>query len=203
MKHNPSAKPAAQESSPELAVATGDGSGGDSGGAASPTPFAESSLEAKRLAAAVLEVLAGTRGPSEAAAALSISLPRYYQLEGRALEGLLAACEPRRGGRARGGNELAALRQECDRLHRECARQQALVRAAQRSVGLAPPPPPPPRTAEAGRKRRHRRPKARALKVVAMLREPAGTAPVAESANSMPSLASPEEIAESQSSDAS
>src|SRR6516164_6368790 len=104
MKHNPSAKPAAQESSPELAVATGDGSGGDSGGAASPAPFADSSLEAKRLAAAVLEVLAGTRGPSEAAAALSISLPRYYQLEGRALEGLLAACEPRRGGRARGCN---------------------------------------------------------------------------------------------------
>src|SRR5262249_26309670 len=144
--------------------ASGEGSARDSD-TTSASPFAESSQEAKRLAAAVLEVLAGTRGPSEAASALGISLPRYYQLEGRALAGLLAACEPRRGGRRRGGNELTSLRQECDRLHRECARQQALVRAAQRSVGLAPPPPPPPRAAEGGRKHRRRRPKARALKV--------------------------------------
>jgi hypothetical protein len=168
------------ESSPESTSSGGDGPARDCDNAASSSPFAESSREAKRVAAAVLEVLAGTRGPSEAAAALGISLPRYYQLEGRALAGLLAACEPRRGGRGRGGNEVTALRRECDRLHRECARQQALVRAAQRSVGLAPPPAPPPRAAEGGRKRRRRRPKARALKVVAMLREPAETAPASD-----------------------
>jgi hypothetical protein len=130
----------------------------------------------------VLEVLAGLRAPAEAAAAVGVSLPRYYQLEGRALSGLLTACEPRRGGRVRRpGNELAALRQECERLRRECARQQALVRAAQRAVGLAPPPPPPaPKQAEAGRKRRRRRPKARALKIAALLREEAPAAPAGE-----------------------
>jgi hypothetical protein len=153
-------------------------------GSASAPRFTEASPEAKRLAAAVLEVLAGTRGPTEAAAALEISLARYYQLEGRALAGLVAACEPRRGGRGRrAGNEVFALRQECERLQRECSRQQALVRAAQRSVGLPPPPPaPPPRPAKDGRKRRRRRPKARALKAVAMLREPAAPAAAAPSA---------------------
>jgi hypothetical protein len=151
----------------------------DVASAAGDPRFADTSPEAKRLAAAVLEVLAGTRGPGEAAAALGISVPRYYQLEGRALAGLVAACEPRRGGRGRRGpNELTGLRQECDRLRRECARQQALVRAAQRTVGLPPPPSPsPPRPAGTGRKRRRRRPKARALKVVAALREQTGTTP--------------------------
>ena len=57
------------------------------------------SLEAKRIAALVLEVLAGTRTPAEAAASLEVSLPRYYQLEGRAFQGLVAACEPLPHGR--------------------------------------------------------------------------------------------------------
>jgi hypothetical protein len=133
----------------------------------------EGSAEAKRLAAAILEVLAGMRGPSEAAKVLGISLARYYQLETRALAGLLAGCEPQRRGGRKGPTELSALRQECERLRRECARQQALIRAAQRTVGLAPPPaapPPPPSSGNAGRKRRKRRPRARALKVAALLR---------------------------------
>ena len=49
----------------------------------------ESTKEAKRKAAAVLEVLAGLRTPQQAAEGLAISLPGYYQLEGRALKGLL------------------------------------------------------------------------------------------------------------------
>jgi hypothetical protein len=203
MKLAPSPAPADPEPSSELAPAGLDSPACEAESTPSASPFAESSLEAKRLAAAVLEVLAGTRGPSEAAAALGISLPRYYQLESRALAGLLGACEPRRGGRGRGGNELTSLRRECDRLQRECARQQALVRAAQRSVGLTPTPPPPPRTTEGGRKRRRRRPKARALKVVAMLRESAGTIPAAECAGSAPPRGSPDEVAESQLPDAS
>ena len=56
------------------------------------------SREAKRLAAAILEVLAGVRTPAEAAQALSIPLPRYYHLEVRALHGLLTGCEPRPRG---------------------------------------------------------------------------------------------------------
>jgi hypothetical protein len=132
----------------------------------------EASTEAKRIAAVILEVLAGTRGPSEGASVLGISLARYYQLETRALAGLVAGCEPRRRGTRKGPTELSTLRQECDRLRRECARQQALVRAAQRTVGLAspPPPPPPPSPTSKGGKRRKRRPRARALKAAALLR---------------------------------
>jgi hypothetical protein len=138
-------------------------------------PVSEAGAEARRLAAAVLEVLAGMQTPSGAARALGLSLARYYQVEGRALAGLVAACEARRRGR-QAGSELAELRRECERLRRECARQQALVRATRRTVGLAedgPPPAPPP----GGRVRRRRRPVARALKVVAQLRAPAGDAP--------------------------
>lgn len=126
------------------------------------------STEAKRLAAAILEVLAGARAPAEAAQLLGISLCRYYQLETRALNGLLTACESRRrGGRHRPANDLVALRQECERLRRECGRQQALLRAAQRTVGLVTPPPAP--TPTGGKKRRKRRPMARALKMAALL----------------------------------
>ena len=38
-------------------------------------------VEAKRMATAILEVLAGARAPTEAATALSLSVPRYYQVE--------------------------------------------------------------------------------------------------------------------------
>ena len=39
--------------------------------------------EAQRLAAAILDVLAGVRTPAEAAAALGLSQPRYFQIEAR------------------------------------------------------------------------------------------------------------------------
>lgn len=143
--------------------------------AAGEAPARPGSPEARRLAAAILEVLAGLRGPAEAARTLGISLARYYQVERRALDGLLAGCEPRRRCRGqRGPGELAALRLECARLRRECARQQALVRAAHCTVGLTPPPPAPaaaPETPKGDRKRRTRRPRARALRMAAQLRE--------------------------------
>jgi hypothetical protein len=131
----------------------------------------EASAEAKKLAAAILEVLAGVRGPADAAKLLGISLARYYQLETRALAGLLMSCEPRRrrGGR-RPRNELAALRQECEQLRRECVRQQSLVRIAQRTVGLTAPTPAPAPPLDGEKKRRKRRPTARALKVAAQLK---------------------------------
>src|SRR5580765_9107296 len=69
------------------------------------------SAEAKRLAAAILEVLAGARTPTEAATALGLSVPRYYQVEAQALRGLLQACEPRPQGRGRAPDSgLATLR---------------------------------------------------------------------------------------------
>jgi hypothetical protein len=127
--------------------------------------------EAKRLAAALLEVLAGVRTPTEAATALGLSLPRYYQLEGRALRGLLEACEPKPKGRQPSAErELAALRRDKERLGRELARQQTLVRLAQRNIGLAPPGPPTAASAKSnGKKTRRRQPKARALQVAARL----------------------------------
>src|SRR5207237_2868031 len=74
--------------------------------------------EARRLAAVILEVLAGVCTPASGAQALGIRLPRYYFLEQRAIRGLVAACEPRPTGRtvssdrpiARLARELAAWR---------------------------------------------------------------------------------------------
>jgi hypothetical protein len=127
----------------------------------------QASKEAKRLAAVILEVLAGVRQPSQAAEALQMSLPRYYQVETRALQGLLAACEARPKGRQpQLAQELATLQQHNTRLQREVARQQALVRLAQRAVGV-PAAAPAPKTT--GKKKRQR--KARALTVAARLRQ--------------------------------
>lgn len=131
----------------------------------------EHSREAQRLAAAILEVLAGARTPAQAAAALSVSLPRYYQLESRGLHALVAACEARPRGRVRNTDvELAALRRQQARLERELARQQALVRLAQRAVGLPAAPALPP--AKPGSKKRRRRPQVRALRAAAQLQQP-------------------------------
>jgi hypothetical protein len=130
------------------------------------------SAEAKRLAAAILEVLAGARTPTEAAKTLELSLPRYYLLEDRALQGMLVACEPRSLGRGPSPESaLASLHRECEQLRRECTRQQTLVRAAQRSIGLPPPSPPTRPPERAGKKRRPRRATARALRAAARLKE--------------------------------
>jgi hypothetical protein len=121
--------------------------------------------EGRRQAAAILEVLAGARTPTEAAQALSMSLPRYYQVESRALRGLVGACMPRPKGRQRTeASALAALQRETERWRQEAARQQALARAAQRALGLSPPP------VKAAGKRTRRRRVARALSVAASLR---------------------------------
>jgi hypothetical protein len=142
------------------------------------------SRAAQRLAAAILEVLAGVRTPTDAAAVLGISVPRYYLWEQRALEGLVAACEPRPVGQAMGHrHQLAVLQKEVAQLKQDCARQQALVRAAQRTIGLGPPPPakPAPKASGkavgkvTGKKARKRRPVVRALKAVATLQAAAAT----------------------------
>jgi hypothetical protein len=124
--------------------------------------------EAKKLAAAILEVLAGVRTPTEAAAALKLSVPRYYQVEAQALRGLLAACEPKPKGRVRtAATELAKLGKENQRLARDLARQQALARAAQRALALSPPPA---GVNQKGKKPRRQR-VARALSVAQRLKE--------------------------------
>jgi hypothetical protein len=125
-------------------------------------------VEAKRLAAAILEVLAGARTPTEAATALSLSVPRYYQVEAQALRGLLQACEPKPRGRVRSvETEAETLAKENQRLQRELTRHQALARAAQRAVGLAPPAP----EVNKSGKKPHKRRVARALSVAERLKQ--------------------------------
>jgi hypothetical protein len=125
------------------------------------------SREARRLAAVILEVLGGARTPTQAAEALGLSLIRYYQLETRAVQGLVSACEPKPRGRVvTAQSRLASLEKDRQRLQRELARQQALVRLSQRAVGLAPAPPP---GKTPGKGKKPRRPTARALKMAEQL----------------------------------
>lgn len=151
------------------AVAVPRSAAGGKRGAAPKLRLEGVSREARQQAAAILEVLAGMHTPLTAAQQLAISLPRYYAVELRALQALVAACEPRPRGRVRSpASELAAVRRECDQLQRTCARQQTLLRAAQRTIGLTPPAAAKP--AGGGKKRRQRKPTVRALKAVGVLR---------------------------------
>jgi hypothetical protein len=107
--------------------------GGTFGGRTTPT----AGSEARRLAAVILEVLAGVQTPASAAQVLGIRLPRYYLLEQRALGGLVSACEPRPKGRGvNSDRQIARLERELAVCRRELGRQQALARAAQRVLGL-------------------------------------------------------------------
>lgn len=148
----------------------------------------EGSPDAKRLGSVILEVLSGLRTPAEASVAVGVSIPRYYYLEARALQGLITALEKRSpGAQQRPDVAMRKLTQERDRLSRELRRALALVRVAQRAVGL-------PSTPERGEKaskgtatpkgKRKRKPRVRARKVVATLREQAArpAAPAARSA---------------------
>jgi hypothetical protein len=144
----------------------------------------DASREAQKRAAAILEVLAGMRTPSQAAEALGISLPHYFQVETRAMQALVASCEARPRGRTPSADqELAALRRQHERLERELARQQTLVRLAQRTFGL---PPPLPAAKPAPGKKKRRRPVVRALHAAQQLQRsspeaaPAGAAPAAK-----------------------
>ena len=112
----------------------------------------------------------------QAAQALGVSLGRYYLLEDKALAALVTACEAQpRGRNPNGASRVASLQRECEHWQRECARQQALVRAAQRSIGLAAPPAPAAKDKDKGKgKKRRRRPVVRALAAAHRLRvEPA------------------------------
>jgi hypothetical protein len=98
------------------------------------------SAEGKRKASVVLEVLGGLRSPTSASVALGISIQAYYLLEIRALQGLLNAVDatPGKGGRPSTGGGLSRLIAERDRLERELLHAHALLRVAQRAMGLPP-----------------------------------------------------------------
>lgn len=131
-----------------------------------PVPSPTLELEGRRRAAAVLEVLGGAMTPSEAAEALGVTLATYYLLEGRALEGLVAACEPRSRGRsAAPGKSLLALKHENERLRQDLSRTQAIARTVQRAAGIQVDD----CAGQDGRRKAHRRPHARALRAARAL----------------------------------
>jgi len=146
------------------------------------------SAAAKRMAAVLLEVLSGLVGPQDGATTLGVSLSRYYVLETRALQGFVAALEPRPKGRTvRPEQQLEAAVRDKRRLERELARHQVLLRAAHRSLGLSPAAragassrdaatkSDTGKTGTAGRKRRGRR-IGRAAATIARLRETSSSA---------------------------
>jgi hypothetical protein len=133
------------------------------------------SREANQRAAIVLEVLAGVRTPGQAAVALNKSVNYYYVIERKALKGLLAACQPQPKGRSAPGPvvQIERLQRQLDQCRNQCQRQEALVRATQRAVGL-PAVPVEKATSKKkpkGRKRRRRRPTVRALQAVEELQQ--------------------------------
>ena len=172
---------------------------------ATPTPVVGNpDPEARKRAAAVLEVMGGLATPVAAAKANGMSLPRYYALEKRALEGLVAACATtrRKGRQVTPAREIERLRAQVARLEREASRNLAMVRATQRAAGFSPPSPSAMSSAtsvKAGKaggtvsvKARKRRPMARALAVAESLRGPSG--PTAAEAAKPPAPAVPAPI---------
>jgi len=121
--------------------------------------------DTRRRAAVVLEVMAGVRTCPQAAKDLGLSLAAYYNLEQRALEGLVQGCSPAPMGRQkRPDDQVKTLERQCKKLQQELLRYQALVRAQQRSSGLSAPPEP---TKVKGK--RNKKPQVRALRVVKQL----------------------------------
>ncbi len=146
------------------------------------SPPAATPSEAQRMAAAILECLAGLCAPPKAAEVLGISLPRYYQLESRALDGLVAALAPRpKGKQASLEIRVRQLEKELESAQRACARQEALVRVTQRTLGLTALAKPVVRPAATdGRRRRNRRPTVRAMKAAVELRKQGDATAAAE-----------------------
>ena len=131
--------------------------------------LAQTEREARRKAAAILEVLAGARKPSDAAQALGITPMRYYLLEMRAIQGLVKACEPPKlGPKGSPDREAHKLRKQVAYLERERARYAALARLSQRAINLSPPPVK--LKTATGKKARKSKPPVRAVKLLERLK---------------------------------
>jgi hypothetical protein len=204
--------PAVLPQAPDPVIQPADQPGaGDSGLAPPPV-----SVEARRIASAILDVLAGVRSITEAAQALGITTARYYAWESRAVTALVAACEPRNPGPVPGAAlpaEIERLRAERDRLKAEAARYQALARIAQAAFGPPPSPAAPvasggggtadrpgarqrrartaapgavPNAATGPKPRQRKRPAVRALRLARQVRDAGGTAAPAPPAHATP-----------------
>lgn len=127
---------------------------------------------ARRLAALLLEAWSGVRSTVSAAEAMGIVLTRFYQLEARALQAIVAAMEPRSRGRQRTAeSEVAKLKAEKQRLVRDVERFQSLYRTSQRALGIAVAKPvaKPENPAPGGKRKRGPRKRARGQAVAAEL----------------------------------
>ena len=126
------------------------------------------SVDARRAAAMMLEVMSGVRTPTEAAQVLGMSQMKYYLAESRALQGMVTALEPRPRGRRTKKSEdiLAKVTQERDRLKRDLNRMTSLLRLVRKGAKLGEPE----QTMKSGRKRR--KPVCRAEKLMKRLEEP-------------------------------
>ena len=128
--------------------------------------------------AIVLEVLAGSMQVEEASRRLNIQPPAYYNLENRAIRGLIKACEP--GAKGPGENKdkkIRELEQEVAHLEREVRRYQSLTRAAQKAIGLQlsvekAAKPAPKAEKGNGRKKKPKPRKARGMRAAERLRKP-------------------------------
>lgn len=134
--------------------------------------------DGRLVAVAILETLAGEKSPTEAAEGLGVSLTYYYTLEGKGLEGLVRACEPKPKGRQLTmDRKLEEAQKEIAQLRRELRRSQAVARAAQRSLEMAPAVQAPRSSKKKTTKKkgkRKRRATVRALKAVDRLRAEVG-----------------------------
>jgi hypothetical protein len=128
------------------------------------------SEQTRRTAAVILEVLAGLRTTQEAAAAIEVSVPRYYALEARAVEGLVRACRKRPLGPTRSAErKVKKLEEELRRLRSENTRTLALLRVAQRAVGIKAAAKTAEKASGGAKKPRRRKPTARALRMAQFL----------------------------------
>jgi hypothetical protein len=143
-----------------------------------PPPEVTASSQARRIAAVLLEVLAGLRATGSAAKELGVTPMRYYQLEERAIGGLIAACEPRPSGlqpERRDALELASLREQVRKQGQELNQARSVLRTTRRQLGVATTPGPivvkPGKPGKDGKPTKHkvRRPTVRALTMVRRL----------------------------------
>jgi hypothetical protein len=142
------------------------------------------SERARLVAAVILDVLAGQRTPTQAAVELGVVPVRYYQIETRALAGLLSACEPPLRGRQAASQDEQKLKEECGRLRAEAARSgaeiirlQTLMRTARSAFGYRPPMPIKPSNEATGKRGRIRKPRVRALRLSKLLKKEAEASP--------------------------
>ena len=127
---------------------------------------------ARRSAALMLEAWSGVRTTQSASDAMGVALTRFYQLEARVLQTIVAALEPRPRGRQKTPeSELAKLKTEKQRLQRDVERFQSLYRTSQRSLGVvvAKAPEPSKNAVPGGKRRRGPRRKARGQAVASVL----------------------------------